>query len=357
MSNEPRAADALLLALGQVAPGTPLRDALDRIVRAKMGALLVLSDKPSVLSICSGGFQIDSPFTPQRMSELAKMDGAIILADDCSRIARANVHLLPDSRVPTVETGTRHRTAERVARSIDAPVVSVSEEMSVINLYVGDRKHQIQDVSRLLARANQALQTLERYKVRLDDAMASLTALEVEDVVTLRDVATVVQRGEMVHRIADEIETMIVELGVEARLLRLQLDEIYTEIDEEIDLVIGDYLPAGSTSADTHHTMAGLDNDEVLDLRQSALAVVPAGASLDLDQSLAPRGLRLLKRVPRLPDDAAIAITNYFGELTKLQRATVADLLVVPGVSPAQAQAIKDTLARVVEATIMDQYN
>jgi len=352
-----REGDALLNALAQVAPGTPLRDGLDRIVRAKMGALIVLSDEPAVLEICSGGFLLDSPFTPQRLSELAKMDGAIILRADGTRIARANVHLLPDASVPTSETGTRHRTAERVARSIATPVVSVSEEMSVINLYVGDRKHQLQEVARLLDRANQALQTLERYKVRLDDAMASLTALEVEDIVTLRDVAAVVQRGEMVHRIADEIETMIVELGVDARLLRLQLDELYVEIDDEIDMVIRDYLPRGCTTEDTHRLMAELDNDGVLDLRQTATALSPCGAPEDLDHGMAPRGLRLLARVPRLSDESAVAITNYFGELTKLQRATVADLLVVPGVTTTQAQAIKDTLARVVEATIMDQYN
>lgn len=357
MSMVAREADALLNALAQVAPGTPLRDGLDRIVRAKMGALLVLSDVPAVLEICTGGFLLDSPFTPQRLSELAKMDGAIILRADGSRIARANVHLLPDASVPTSETGTRHRTAERVARSIAVPVVSVSEEMSVINLYVGDRKHQLQEVARLLNRANQALQTLERYKVRLDDAMASLTALEVEDIVTLRDVAVVVQRGEMVHRIADEIETMIVELGVDARLLRLQLDELYVEIDDEIDMVITDYLPRGCTVEETHRVMSDLDNDGVLDLRQTAIALSKFGGPDDLDQALAPRGLRLLARVPRLSHDTAVAVTNYFGELTKLQRATVADLLVVPGVTTTQAQAIKDTLARVVEATIMDQYN
>ncbi len=353
----PREADFLLTALAQVAPGTPLRDGLERIVRAKMGALLVLSDDPAVLEICSGGFLLDAPFSPQRLSELAKMDGAIILNADLTRIARANVHLLPDAMVPTVETGTRHRTAERVARSLSAPVVSVSEEMSVINLYAGDRKHQLQEVGRLLDRANQALQTLERYKVRLDDAMANLTALEVEDVVTLREVAAVVQRGAMVHRIADEIETMIVELGVDARLLRLQLDELYVEIDDEIDLVIGDYLPNGLAVADTHRYMAGLDDDSVLDLRKTAASLSPVGGSKDLDQSLAPRGLRLLARVPRMTDETAAAITNHFGELTKLQRATVADLLLVPGVTTVQAQAIKDTLERVVEATIMDQYN
>ena len=236
-------------ALARVAPGTPLRDGIDRVVRAKAGALLVLSDERDVLAICSGGFLVDAPYSPQRLSELAKMDGAIIISTDGDRIARANVHLVPDPTVPTTETGTRHRTAERVARSLDVPVISASEEMGVINVYAGGSKHQLQEIGRLLDRANQALQTLERYKMRLDDAIANLTAVEVEDVVTLRDVILVVQRGEMVHRIADEIETMIIELGVDARLLRLQLDELYGEIDDELDLVVADYLPDRSRRA------------------------------------------------------------------------------------------------------------
>ena len=227
----------------RVVTGTPLRDGIDRIVRAKAGALLVLNDEPDVLAICSGGFLVDAPFSPQRLSELAKMDGAIIISTDGGRIARANVHLVPDPTVPTSETGTRHRTAERVARSLDVPVISASEEMGVINVYAGGTKRQLQEVGRLLDRANQALQTLERYKIRLDDALSNLTALEIEDVVTVRNVVTVIQRGEMVHRIADEIETMIIELGVDARLLRLQLDETYTEVDDELDDVIADYLP------------------------------------------------------------------------------------------------------------------
>src|SRR6187401_1280009 len=191
--------------LATAVPGTPLRAGLERVVRGKGGALLVVDDGPEVLAICSGGFLVDAPYSPQRLSELAKMDGAIIISTDGSRIARANVHLVPDPTVPTSETGTRHRTAERVARSLKVPVISASEEMGVINLYAGGSKHQLQDIGRLLDRANQALQTLERYKARLDDAIATLTALELEDVVTLRDVVAVVQRGEMVHRIADEI--------------------------------------------------------------------------------------------------------------------------------------------------------
>src|SRR5215218_4167652 len=165
---------AVQAALAQAAPGTPLREGLDRIVKAKMGALVVVGDGPEVLSICSGGFLLDAAYSPQRLSELAKMDGAIILAADASRIARANVHLVPNPNVPTSETGTRHRTAERVARSIPVPVVAVSEDMQVINVYVGDDKYPLEAIPRLLNKANQALSTLERYKHRLDTVQGGL---------------------------------------------------------------------------------------------------------------------------------------------------------------------------------------
>jgi diadenylate cyclase len=323
-------ADALHTALATVAPGTPLRDGLDRVVRAKMGALVVVGDGPDVLAICSGGFLLDAPYSPQRLSELAKMDGAIILSADATRIARANVHLVPDPTVPTSETGTRHRTAERVARSLLVPVVSVSEEMSVINVYAGGVKHQLQDISRLLDRANQALQTLERYKARLDDALSALTANELEDVVTVRDVAAVVQRGDMVHRIATELETMIVELGVDARLLRLQLDEVYGEIDDEIELVAVDY---------------------------PAITGNYAGSGLEGDDPASPRGLRLLARVGRVTPTLAMAVVDRFGELARLQRATVDEIADVAGVDHDLAETIKDTLDRLTETSILDQYS
>jgi diadenylate cyclase len=349
--------DELRDALGRVAPGTPLRDGIERVIRARAGALLVLDDGPDVLAICSGGFLVDAPYSPQRLSELAKMDGAIILSSDGSRIARANVHLVPDPTVPTVETGTRHRTAERVARSLNVPVVSASEEMGVINVYAGGSRHQLQDIGRLLDRANQALQTLERYKARLDDAIANLTAAELEDVVSLRDVVAVVQRGEMVHRIADEIETMIIELGVDARLLRLQLDEIYGDVDEELDMVVSDYLPPGRTAAETLAELSQLEDDEVLDYRVAAGALHRPGDSRDLDQEVSPKGLRLLHRVHRLPPEQAATIADHFGGLAKLQRATIADLMAVDDVDELTALAIKDTLERVTESTILDQYS
>ncbi|RLE26425.1 MAG: DNA integrity scanning protein DisA [Actinobacteria bacterium] len=344
-------------ALACVAPGTPLRSGIDRVVRAQAGALLVLNDAPDVLSICSGGFLVDAPYSPQRLSELAKMDGAIIISTDGGRIARANVHLVPDPSVPTSETGTRHRTAERVARSLNVPVVSASEEMGVINVYAGGSKRQLQEVSHLLDRANQALQTLERYKVRLDDAILNLTTVEVEDVVTLRDVAAVVQRGEMVHRIADEIETMIIELGVEARLLRLQLDELYGEIDNELDLVVADYIPADRSTGETLEEMSRLSDDEVLNIRLAAATLFPNDENEDLGREVSPKGLRLLHRVSRLPQDTASAVADHFGGLARLQRATVDDLLLIECMDEPTARAIRETLTRVTESTILDQYS
>ncbi len=237
--------EGLRAALAASAPGRPLREGLDRILLSGMGALIVVGDGPDVLNLCSGGFLLDAAFTPQRLFELAKMDGAIILAPDASRIARANVHLVPNPNVPTSETGTRHRTAERVARSINVPVISVSERMAVIAVYVGDEKHPLEPIPRLLDRSNQALQTLERYRTRLDAVSRSLSALEVEDLVTLRDVVSVIQRAEMVQRIAEEIDSHIVELGEDGRLVRLQLEELYSGVASDRRLAVADYFAPG----------------------------------------------------------------------------------------------------------------
>jgi diadenylate cyclase len=355
----PRRSIALLDALAAVAPGQPLREGLDRILQAGMGALIVVADGPEVLNICSGGFLLDAAFSPQRLSELAKMDGAIILANDASRIARANVHLVPNPNVPTSETGTRHRTAERVARSIEVPVISVSEDMQVIAVYVADEKYPLEPIPRLLNKANQALQTLERYKSRLDGVSGSLSALEVEDLVTLRDVVTVLQRTEMVRRIAEEIEGHIVELGVDGRLVRLQLEELMGGVDDDRRLVIQDYFYEDSAwhVGDALEALAELDTDDLLDLKRVASMLHLTAGDLDLDVNLQPRGYRLLARIPRLPESVIDRIVERFGNLHKIMRATIDDLDDVEGVGEARARAIKEGLSRLAETSILDRYS
>ena len=354
-----RRGEAMLSALAAVAPGKPLREGLDRILQANMGALIVVSDGPEVLNICSGGFLLDAAFSPQRLSELAKMDGAIILAADSSRIARANVHLVPNPNTPTSETGTRHRTAERVARSINVPVISVSEDMAIIAVYMGDEKHPLEPTPRLLNRANTALQTLERYKNRLDEVSGSLSALEVEDFVTIRDVVMVLQRIEMVMRIAEEIETDIVMLGVDSRLVRLQLEEVMGGVEDERRLVIRDYFHEDTVwhLEEAMSALASLETDELLDLKTVAeMLHLPEGVN-DLDAPLQPKGYRLLAKIPRLPDTITEHIVERFGNLPKIMRATIDDLDEVDGVGEARAKSIKEGLSRLAESSILDRYS
>jgi diadenylate cyclase len=351
--------DALLNALRIVAPGTTFREGLDRIPQASMGALIVIGDGPEVLNICSGGFLLDAAFTPQRLSELAKMDGAIILAPDASRIARANVHLVPNPNVPTSETGTRHRTAERVARSINVPVVAVSEDMAVLTVYVGDQKKPLEPIPRLLSRANTALQTLERYKTRLDLTSAELSTAELEDVVTIRDVVTMLQITEMVLRIADEIEADLVELGTDGRLVELQLEEIVTGVEDERRLVVRDYFH-GDGSRHLEGAMESLqllDTEDLLDLKLVADVLHLPMTSADLEAPLQPKGYRLLSRIPRLPTAIIDKIVTSFGDLSMILRASVDDLDEVDGVGEVRARAIKEGLSKLTSSSILDRYS
>ena len=320
-----RRSKALLEALAIVAPGQPLREGLDRVVKASMGALIVVGDGPEVLNICSGGFLLDAAFSPQRLSELAKTDGAIILAPDASRIARANVHLVPNPNTPTTETGTRHRTAERVARSIGVPVISVSEDMAVLTVYMHDDKHQLEPIPSVLSRCNQALQTLERYKQRLNEVTSNLATVEVEDLVTVRDVVTLLQRTEIVVRIAEEIERYLVELGSDGRLVRLQLRELMAGVEDDRKMVLLDYFqPDASWNLEqAMETLSGLEMEDLLEPEAVAESLHLSGSAKDADGGLSPRGYRMLSKVPRLPDGIAERLVDEFQTLDKLMRATI----------------------------------
>ena len=349
----------MIEALASVAPGQPLREGLDRILLANKGALIVVGDGPEVLAICSGGLLLDAEFSPQRLSELAKMDGAIILAPDASRIARANVHLVPNPNVPTSETGTRHRTAERVARSIDVPVISVSEDLSIIAVYRHELKHQLEATPRLLARANQALQTLERYKTRLDAVSGSLSALEVEDLVTVRDVVLVLQRAEMVRRIAEEVDSYTIELGDDGRLVLLQLEELMGGVEDDRRLVLRDYFQEsdGWSLDSAMQSLSNLSTDDLLDLPTVAALLHLPPEITTLEATVSPRGFRLLSRVPRLPEPVIERLVSHFGGLQKIMRASVHDLDDVEGVGDVRARAIKEGLARLAETSILDRYS
>jgi diadenylate cyclase len=347
----------LLSALAAVAPGRPLREGLDRILKAGMGALIVIGDGPEVLNISSGGFLVNASFTPQRLSELAKTDGAIVLTPDAGYIARANVHLVPNPNVPTEETGTRHRTAERVARSIGVPVISVSEDMAVVTVYTKNERYQLESIPAILGRCNQALQTLERYKTRLDEVSGNLTSLEIEDIVTLRDVVTILQRAELVARISFEIEQYLTELGTDGRLVRLQLRELMAGVEDERRLVVRDYFQSDSSwnLEQAIETLSDLPIDDLLDAEE-VVQTLHLSQTDDLDAPIEPRGYRILARIPRLPDDIADRLVGHFGSLEKLSRASVEDLASVEGVGQHWGETIKDAMSRIAESSILDRY-
>nr|WP_216077323.1 DNA integrity scanning diadenylate cyclase DisA [Isoptericola sediminis] len=345
--------------LAAVAPGTELRDGLERILRGRTGALIVLGLDKTVEEICSGGFELDVEFSATRLRELSKMDGAVVLDRDATRIRRAAVQLLPDPSIETSESGTRHRTAERVAKQTGFPIVSVSQSMRIVAIYTGSVRHVLEDSDTILGRANQALATLERYRSRLDEVSGTLSALEIEDLVTVRDVCAVVQRLEMVRRISDEIDGYVVELGTDGRLLALQLDELLGGIGSDRDLVVRDYVDverSGRSLAAVHADLARLDSSQLLDLSEIGRVLRLPGAGVALDAAVAPHGYRLLSKVPRLPSTIVERLVQQFGGLQKLLAASVDDLMSVEGVGDHRARAVREGLSRLAESSILERY-
>src|SRR5215218_2705109 len=351
--------DPLRTTLARMAPGTPLRDSMERILRGKTGALIVLGYDKMVDSMCTGGFPLDVEFTATRLRELCKMDGAVIITADGNRIVRAAVQLMPDASIPSAESGTRHRTAERVAKQTGYPVISVSQSMNIIGVYVAGQRHVLDDSGQILSRANQALATLERYKLRLDEVSGTLSALEIEDLVTVRDALAVVQRLEMVRRISDEIAGYVIELGTDGRLLSLQLDELMAGVDSDRTLVIRDYLPTGRKLRSVEDVLDDLDDlsaTELLDLTLVARALGYPATADALEAAVSPRGFRLLAKVPRLPTSVIERLVEHFGGLQKLLGATVDDLQTVDGVGDARARSVREGLSRLAESSILERY-
>jgi diadenylate cyclase len=345
--------------LAAAAPGTMLRDGLERILRGRTGALIVLGHDRTVESLVTGGFPLDIEFSATRLRELAKMDGAIICDRDASRILHAATQLVPDPTIETAESGTRHRTAERVAKQTGYPVISVSQSMRIIALYIGNRRHVLEDSSAILSRANQALATLERYKLRLDEVTGTLSALEIEDLVTVRDVAAVVQRLEMVGRISDEIAGYVVELGTDGRLLTLQLDELTGGLGPDRELVVRDYLRAGTSEDDVRDLLARLaqlSSTDLLDLSSVAKMMGYSVVGDALDSAVSPHGYRLLSKVPRLPGAIVDRLVDHFGSLQKLLAANLEDLMAVEGVGEGRARAVREGLSRLAESSILERY-
>jgi diadenylate cyclase len=349
--------DAFSETLNLLAPGTPFQEGLENILRARTGALIVAGDGEEVLELINGGFKIDTDLNPSNLYELAKMDGAIILNREAKRILYANAQLIPNPLIPSYETGIRHRTAERVAKQTGELVIAISQRRNLITLYKGNSKYVLRDLSVILTKANQAIQTLEKYRSVFDEALKNLSALEFEDLVTLFDVATVIQRCEMVERIACEIERYICELGVEGRLIRMQLDELMVNVEEEGLFVIKDYwkMQEGRSPENIKEQIGSWSSEDLLDLTLITRAIGYGGALNTLDTPVKPRGYRILSKIARLPMPVIEHLIETFKELQRVMNASLEELDAVEGIGETRAMTIKDCLKRMKDHILLDR--
>ena len=341
-----------------VAPGTAVREGIDNILHARTGALIIIGDPDELAFLFSGGIKLEIDYTPALLYQVAKMDGAIALNANATKIAWANVQLMPDPTILSLETGTRHRTAERVSKQTDALVIAISQRRDVVSLYVDGAKYILEDIPTVLAKANQALATLDKYRTRLDQVSTRLTALEFEGGVTLHDILTVLQRAELVTRMAVEIERHIVELGTEGRLIEMQLEETMVGVAADKAALVHDYLAEDSDEnfASVLEQLARLVHQDLLDFGRLAELLGYDRKVNTLDYPVSPRGYRILGRIPRLPKLVVQSIVREFGGLDEMLAAADPELEAVQGVGEIRAKDIREGLRRLQEINLVDRY-
>jgi diadenylate cyclase len=355
---EARQDPRLLRALDMVAPGTGLREGIDNVIHGRTGALIVIGEPEEISFLFSGGIRLNVDYTPALLYQVAKMDGAIVLDPDASRIAWANVQLMPDPTILSMETGTRHRTAERVSKQTEALVIAISSRRDVVSLYVDGMKYVLQDIATVLSKANQGLATLEKYRTRLAQVSARLTALEFERGVVLYDALSTLQRAELVTRMAAEVERYIIELGSEGRLIEMQLEETVVGVMADRAALVRDYIAIDSEE-NVERALAELatvQHHDLLDFGRLAELLGYDRKTNTLDYPISPRGYRVLGRIPRLPRLVAQKIIHRFGGLEEILAASDEELESVDGVEETRAKDIREGLRRLQEIDLVDRY-
>ena len=350
----------MLEILELVAPGTKLRMGLENILKAKTGALIVVSDSEEILKMADGGFKIDEECTPTNIYELAKMDGAIIISNDLKKIVRANVQLNPDFSIKTMETGTRHKTAERVAKQTGSLVISISERRGIITLFKGDFRYVINDTSSVLMRANQTLQALEKYKMVFDNMLNILSEHEFDDIVSLDTVINCIYRSEIIMRMEKDVRRNIIELGDEGRIVNMQLEELMANVETEEKLIIEDYMIKKNKKRTSQNILVEIRKIDRKNLIVSEKIAKLLGYELTpdiLDLNVSPKGYRILSKVPKMPVTIIEKTVEAFGSLQHICSATINELDEVEGIGEIRAKIINQSLKRLQEQYILKSYN
>ncbi len=348
--------DKITKILQKIAPGTPIRNGLENILKARTGALLLFTDNEEIIKkIVDGGFYINEEYTSSRLYELAKMDGAIVLSEDMKRILFANAELIPSSEIPTVETGTRHRTAERTAKQTGELVISISQRRNIITIFIDNERYILEDTEVVLNKANQAIQTLEKYKKVFDSKLNILNEYEFNDIVALENVLGVIQRAEMVMQIVDEIEKQIAELGADGRLVNMQLEQLIGGIEKEEELIIKDYsMVENKSSEEIIQEISNLSYEELFN-EQNLAKILGYDSFSDFDEvGVYTRGYRILNKIPRMPNNIVENLVQGFESLQHIIDASIEDLDNIEGIGEVRARNIKSSLKRMQEQFLFD---
>ena len=339
-----------------IAPGTPIRDGLENILKAKTGALIVIGDTKEILDLVDGGFELDVDYTSSRLYELAKMDGAIVISEDLKKILYANAQIIPSSSIPTTETGTRHRTAERTAKQTGALVISISQRRSVITIFKGNARYVLENTNDVISKANQALQTVEKYKKVFDNKLNLLNEYEFNDIVTLENVINAIQRAEMVMKVVDEVQKAIFELGEEGRLVQMQLEELIGDLEIEETLIIKDYMAPGKkkTAEKILSEIRNLEYEDIMTLEKIANLLGYADFDNYDEVAVYTRGYRILNKVPRMPANIMDNLVKSFKSFQHILAADLPQLDEVEGIGEIRARTIKQSLKRMQEQFVFD---
>ncbi len=340
-----------------IAPGTPIRDGLENILKAKTGALIVVADTKDVLDLVDGGFELNVDYTSSRLYELAKMDGAIVLSGDFKKILYANTQIIPSSSIVTTETGTRHRTAERTAKQTGALVISISQRRSVITIFKENERYVLEDTAKVITKANQALQTVEKYKKVFDNKLSTLNEYEFNDIVTLENVINAIQRAEMVMKVVEEVQIAIYELGEEGRLLQMQLEELVGDLEQEELLIIKDYITAKNkrkTAEKALQEIRTLEHEDLIVIDKIAKILGYEDFENYEEVGVYTRGYRILNKVPRMPANIVENLVKSFKSFQHILEADLEALDEVEGIGEIRARTIKQALRRMQEQFVFD---
>ena len=341
-----------------IAPGTPIRDGLENILRAKTGALLLITDNTDVIKeLVDGGFAINEEYSSSKLYELAKMDGAIVLSGDLKRILFANAQLIPSREIETRETGTRHRTAERTAKQTGELVISISQRRNIITIFKGNNRYILEDTDVVLNKANQGVQTLERYKKVFDSKLSILNEYEFNDIVTLENVIVAIQRAEMVMRIVEDIQSQIYELGNDGRLVKMQLEELIGGVEKEELLIIKDYLAVTKKKKTPEIVMEELSEVPYEDLtKETTIAKLLGYENFDNydEVGVYTRGYRILSKIPRMPSNIVENLVSSYKSFQHILAADIESLDEVDGIGEVRARTIKQSLRRMQEQFVFD---